>query len=70
MQARQAHRNQAGESNPRAILTEAIVLAARKLYQPYSREHGTRALARRFGVSQQTMQAAIEGRSWQHLKAQ
>lgn len=55
-----------GESNPRAILTAAIVEEARKLYQPYSREYGTRALAKRFGVSQPAMQAAIEGRTWRH----
>lgn len=68
VQARQPKKGE-GENNSRAILTEEIVLEARKLHKPYSREHSARALAERFGVSTRTMHLAITGRRWKHLEA-
>jgi len=56
-----------GERNPRACLTEDAVRIARKLYEPYSRQWGVRALARRFGVSCTAMHHAISGKCWPHV---
>jgi hypothetical protein len=56
-----------GEKHWAARLTNDDVLIARKMYQPWSRKWGARALAKRFGVSSTAMQYAISGKGWQHL---
>lgn len=65
-----------GEFANRAVLTDANVREARRLYAlPRATKRrgvespgSTRSLARRFGVSQSTMRAAINGESWGHIQ--
>lgn len=65
----QTSRNYEGSNNPHAILTDAIVMAARRLHKPYSRNYSVRALAEIFKVPHTAMEDAISGRTWKHLKA-
>lgn len=53
-----------GERNGQAVLTAAIVRECRRRYA--QGETGA-SLARQFGVSQQTMSAAISGKYWRHV---
>ena len=56
-----------GERNGSAKLTERIVLEARQLYA--TGKYSQSELARRYGlVSQQTLQKAIVGKTWTHVK--
>jgi hypothetical protein len=61
--------NRIGETHNSAKLTDADVLWARSVYVKGSRETGSAALARRFGISQAAMHSALTGGTWTHLKA-
>jgi hypothetical protein len=56
-----------GEDNPSATLTDKDVIEARRLRKDDPNEWSYRALARRFGVKDITIKAAITGRTWAHL---
>jgi hypothetical protein len=53
-----------GAARPGAKLDDATVLAIRAEYIPRHKDHGTRAIARRLGVSQWTVSHAIRGVTW------
>jgi hypothetical protein len=57
-----------GEGVGTSKLTEQQVREARRLYHFRQRGSGTHALARRFGVSQSTIWAAINGMQWRHVE--
>lgn len=50
-----------GTGNPNAKLTEDQVKSIRKEYIPYSKEHGTVALGRRYGVDNATIGNIVRG---------
>lgn len=52
----------------RAKLTEHDVRLMRKLYRKHSREFGTPALAKRFGVTPMTIYFVVTGTSWKHIE--
>ncbi len=56
-----------GENSPRALLTEAQVLAIRGIYRPKTRGLGYRSLAAKYGVADSTMRSIIIGKTWQHI---
>ncbi|MET3229451.1 UNVERIFIED_ORG: hypothetical protein ABIC54_001625 [Burkholderia sp. 1263] len=60
-------RTATGERSGNAKLSDADVIAARAEYVRYDREHGSGALARRYGVTQAMMLRAIVGDAWAHL---
>ena len=53
-----------GESNIQARLTEADVVAARRLHRDGCNFH---ELARRFGVDRKTIRQAVRGERWRHV---
>lgn len=53
-----------GEARHTTKLTAAQVALIRRLYVPYHRKFGGRALATRFGVRAQTVDAIIKARTW------
>lgn len=55
-----------GEAHYAAKLTAEWVREARILYRQYN--YPIAELARRFGSSESAMKAAIEGRTWKHVK--
>lgn len=59
-------RYRCGEQNPAAKLTEAQVVEIRRLL---ARGAGYRFLARRYGVSAQTIGAIARGQTWRHVPA-
>lgn len=69
-----AHGDNRGESNPRAILSEADVATIRDIHARDGRRQGRRSgvtrdqLALRFGVSVPTIDAILAGRNWSHLQ--
>ncbi len=63
------NRTRKGNNSPVARLTTARVIAARKGYKPYSKTHGCRAYARKYGVSDSEMVMAIHGDRWDHLNS-
>ena len=56
-----------GSARRTAKLYEATVAAIRTEYVPRHPEHGTRAIARRLGVSQWTISHALRGETWRHV---
>ena len=46
---------------------ERFDTAIRTEYVPRHPEHGTRAIARRLGVSQWTISHALRGETWRHV---
>jgi hypothetical protein len=56
-----------GEWHWCAKMTDAQVLEARRIHRPRTRATGIRALAHRYGVSNTTMEYALNGKSWAHL---
>ena len=61
---------QRGETHPSAKLTEADVLYLRRIWRRgHKRGDGTgiTALARAYGMSTSSIQAAISGKTWKHL---
>jgi hypothetical protein len=57
-----------GESNGQAKLTEDDVRAIRARYIYYSRDHGTYAMARDYGVTNQTILKIVARKLWGHVK--
>lgn len=56
-----------GESIPGSKLTAADVVEIRRCHQPRKRGAGVVVLARRFGVSRETVRAIINGKTWTHV---
>lgn len=56
-----------GESHGNSVLTEEIVLEARRLFVKGSRTNGVSALARKFNVNGATLDAAINYKTWRHI---
>lgn len=54
-----------GIKHRQAKLTPEIVQFIKAHYVPYDREFGTRALARRFGVTNATISNALNGVTWE-----
>lgn len=54
----------AGEKNPKAKLTSQDVQEIRQTYRRYSREFGSTALARKYGVAHSTIWLVLNGRTW------
>lgn len=57
-----------GEAYSQSKLTEAKVRSIRREYVPGSREYGTYALARRFGVSPSHIGLIIKYAKWRHVQ--
>lgn len=57
-----------GESHGMSVLTEDIVRESRKLFIKGSRTYGVSALARKFNVNGATLDAAINYKTWRHIK--
>ncbi len=55
----------AGENSMFAVLTEAKVLAMRRMYVPH--EVGFQLIAKKFGVSKRAAMSAIKGKTWKHI---
>lgn len=60
-------RSMRGEAVASSVLTPEQVLLIRSRYVPYSREHGTRAIAREFGVCNSAISQAVLGKTWRHV---
>lgn len=60
-------RHQLGSERPNAKLDEDTVRAIRTEYVPRCQVHGTRAIARRLGVSQWVVSHAIRGITWKEV---
>ncbi len=58
----------AGERNPQSVLSEAAVAEIRRDYRPYSRTFGTTALAKRYGVTPNTIWTVVKRKSWNHVQ--
>lgn len=58
-----------GEAHHSAKLTSAQVLEIRATYRPRSREFGTNALAKKYGVGSGRIHKIVTGRAWKHLLA-
>lgn len=56
-----------GEMSKQSDLSEEDVRFIRSRYKPWHREFGQAALARRFGVSTQTIYDIIRLRYWRHV---
>ena len=65
MVAKGRNSDQKGEAHSQAVLTEELILEAKKM-----RVKGMtyQAIADSFGVIRQTLQSALGGKSWKHLK--
>ena len=61
------NRQRKGVEQPNSRLTDEIVRAIRLEYVPRCKEHGTRAIARRLGVSHRLIHLAISGKRWRHV---
>jgi len=60
-----------GDDSPSSKLTEKQVIAARRQYKrakAIAEKFSCKALAERAGVSTGTMQNAIKGATWKHIK--
>ena len=55
------------ELNQKNKLTTEHVIEIRKTHKQYSRTYGTRNLARRFGVCNQTIEDVVYNRSWKNV---
>lgn len=64
-----AGRSTYGENQPNAVLTEEMVLYARRRYVRRSRTDGIPAMAREFGVNEGTLKAAVIGPNWKYLNS-
>lgn len=58
-----------GEQRPQAKITQAIADEIRAEYVWYSRTHGSYALARKYGVSADTVQLVVKGATWTSTQA-
>jgi hypothetical protein len=59
--------SQRGSANPKAKLSEQQVREARAAWRPNTREAGSAALARKYGITQSAMHAALTGKRWSHV---
>lgn len=57
-----------GENATWAKLTDEAVQYIRDNYVPYSKEFGTRALGRKFGVDHDTIRSVLKNETWTHVK--
>ena len=57
-----------GERSTRSVLAEEQVRAIRAEYQRGSSEHGTVALAARYGVSKSTVHYVVTSQRWAHVE--
>lgn len=57
-----------GESSGAAKLTASDVRAIRAEYIPWRRGFGYKALAKRYGVAQSTIERVVSGETWGHLR--
>lgn len=57
-----------GEDFTHAKLTDDIVRYIRLNYVPFCSTHGTRAMARKFGVSHMLVRQVLHGRIWRHIE--
>ena len=57
-----------GERHGRARLTVALVKQLRARYVKGSREHGSAALAREYGLNQRTVYAAVTRLTWSEVR--
>jgi hypothetical protein len=53
-----------GENHPRAKLTRTEVEEIRKTYVPGVRGFGRKSLAKKYHVTERTIRAILEGRTW------
>lgn len=58
------HRVPSGTEHHAAKLSPEVAAQIRSRYVPYSRIHGSMALAREFGVSQAAVHTCIRGETW------
>lgn len=56
-----------GEKHSRAKLTALDIIAIRNEYKPYSKEHSTCALAKKYGVVPNTIFDIIRNKIWKHI---
>ena len=56
-----------GTNNPNNKLSEKDILFIRKTYCPYSRQYGSRALAKKFNVAHQTILSIIKNKTWRNI---
>lgn len=57
-----------GVMNYNHILDEQQVIEIRKLYKPHSKEFGMKALAKRYKVSEPTINRVVHNRSYKNIK--
>ena len=65
---RQASR--VGQLNGMSKLDDDKVKAIRARYAPYSRSHGTAAIARDYGVAQGVVSSIVLGNAWKHVASE
>lgn len=56
-----------GEDNVRSKFTEDFIEKIRKLYIPYHKKYGLRALGKEYGFHHTAMSKALLGTNWKHL---
>ena len=57
-----------GVSNGKAVLSEQDVKELRSSYIPHDKDFGMRALARKYGVSEPTINRVVHNRSYKNIK--
>lgn len=60
-------RTKKGQESGGAVLTDEQVAEIRSSYKRQSRTHGTKALARKYGVHPTTIGLIVNRKSWRHL---
>lgn len=60
-------RHIAGSRVGTSKLTEDVVAAIRAEYVPYSKQHGSAAIARRLGVNQSSVSEAVRGVTYKEI---
>lgn len=56
-----------GSRNHQSKLTEDDVVYIRQVFKPYSKMNGTKALANRYSVSEQTIRNIVKKKYWNHI---
>lgn len=56
-----------GADNPNNKLSKENVQYIRKNYKPYSKIHGSRALAKKFNVAHQTILSIVNNKTWKNI---
>lgn len=59
-----------GSKSGMSKLTEDVILEIRRTFVRRSKEFGTGALGRKYGVNRSTIDKILRGRSWKHVKAE